>query len=55
MTVRRPARTAAALTVLAAAGLLTACNDDAGAGAQPAPTVTVSLQPSSQGVVFAGP
>ncbi|MFD8753616.1 hypothetical protein ACFV0O_21975 [Kitasatospora sp. NPDC059577] len=54
MTVRRPAGTAAAaLTVLAAAGLPTACTDDAGAGAQPAPTV--SLQPSDQGVVFAGP
>ncbi|MFJ9458503.1 DUF4232 domain-containing protein [Kitasatospora sp. NPDC101447] len=54
MTVRRPARIAAAgLTALAAAVLLTACNDDVGAGAQPAPTVTVtgvaSAQPTSGG------
>ncbi|GAB7184991.1 hypothetical protein ATKI12_4822 [Kitasatospora sp. Ki12] len=54
MTVRRPARiAAAAVTALAAAVLLTACDDDAGAGAQPAPTVTVtgagSVQPTSAG------
>ncbi|MEU9047140.1 MULTISPECIES: DUF4232 domain-containing protein [unclassified Kitasatospora] len=56
MTVRRPARLAAAgVTALAAAVLLTACNDDAGTGAQPAPTVTVTATtpaaPTSAGKV----
>ncbi|MFJ8624015.1 DUF4232 domain-containing protein [Kitasatospora sp. NPDC093550] len=54
MTVRRPAGLAAAtVAVLAAAVLLTACDDGAGTGAQPAPTVTVtgavSAQPTSSG------
>ncbi|MFI9363450.1 DUF4232 domain-containing protein [Kitasatospora sp. NPDC053057] len=59
MTVRRPAKlVATGVTALAAALLLTACNDDAGTGAQPAPTVTVTgaapAQPTGAGRTATG-
>ncbi|MGW2377519.1 DUF4232 domain-containing protein [Kitasatospora sp. NPDC001683] len=59
MHVRRPTRLlAASAAALAAAVLLTACNDDAGAGALPAPTVTVTgvapAQPTGAGRTATG-